>query len=179
MTLKRVALRFIPSLLAFPIGGEIVSLTIGSIRTTTDALFGGAIVGLVVGVIQYAALRPFNINRLWIASSAAGLSIGSIIAAMVTGLKTESSSLALQGLVAGLFIGLAQALSQKRSFAAITFWAISVGSTWSVAWFITSKVIVDVEYGYAIFGSSGALVATTILTLVLPRVFSMSKIENV
>lgn len=178
MTLKRVALRFIPSLLAFPIGGEIVSLTIGSIRTNTDALFGGAIVGLVLGVIQYVALRPFNINRLWIASSALGLTFGSIIAAMVTGLETESPSLALQGLVAGLFVGLAQALSQKRSIAAIGLWAISVSATWSIAWFITSKVIVDVEYGYAIFGSSGALVATTILTFILPRAFSISKTKN-
>lgn len=178
MTFKRVALRFIPSLLAFPIGGEIASLAIGSIRTNADALFGGAIVGLVLGVIQYVALRPFNINRLWIASTAAGLTFGSIIAAMITGLETESSSLALQGLVAGLFVGLAQALSQKRSIAAVALWAISVSATWSIAWLITSKVIVDVEYGYAIFGSSGALFATTILTFVLPQAFSISKTKN-
>ncbi len=178
MTLKRLALRFIPSLLAFPIGGEIASLTIGSIRTNVDALFGGAIVGLVLGVIQYLALRPFNINRLWIASSTVGLTLGSLIAAMFTGLETESSSLALQGLIAGLLVGLAQALSQKRSFADITLWAISVGSTWSIAWFITSNVIVDVEYGYAIFGSSGALVATTILLFVFPRAFLMPKTEK-
>lgn len=175
MTLKKIALRFIPTLLAFPIGGEITSLAIGSIRTTTDALFGGAIVGLVLGVIQYLALRPFNFNRLWIASSAIGLTLGSIIAAMITGLKTESPTLALQGLVAGFFVGVAQALSQKRTFATISLWALSVSTTWSTAWFITSKVIVDVEYGYAIFGSSGALFATTVLTFVLPRAFSLSK----
>lgn len=178
MTLKRVAIRFIPSLLAFPIGGEIATLTIGSIRTNTDALLGGAIVGFTLGAVQYLALRPFNINRLWIAATTAGLTIGNLIAAMVTGLETESPSLALQGLIAGLFVGLAQASSQKRSIAAITLWTISVGSTWSAAWFITSKVIVDVEYGYAIFGSSGALVATTILTFVLPRAFPLTKTEG-
>lgn len=177
MILKRVAIRFIPSLLAFPIGGEIASLVVGSIRTNTDAVFGGAIVGLVLGFIQYVALRPFNVNRLWIAYSGVGLTLGSLIAAMVTGLETESSSLALQGLIAGSFVGVAQALSQKRSVALIALWATSVGATWSTAWFITSKVIVDVEYGYAIFGSSGALVATTILTFVLPRAFSLSKKE--
>jgi len=38
---------------------------------------------------------------------------------------------------------------------------------WALAWFITSKVIVDPEAQYQIFGSSGALVATLGLGIVL------------
>ena len=38
---------------------------------------------------------------------------------------------------------------------------------WALAWFITSKVIVDPEAQYQIFGSSGALVATVGLGFVL------------
>lgn len=38
---------------------------------------------------------------------------------------------------------------------------------WALAWFITSKVIVDPESQYQIFGSSGALVATVGLGVVL------------
>ena len=37
----------------------------------------------------------------------------------------------------------------------------------AIAWFITSKVIVDPEAQYQIFGSSGALVATVGLGVVL------------
>jgi len=38
---------------------------------------------------------------------------------------------------------------------------------WGIAWFITSKVIVDPEAQYQIFGSSGALIATVGLGFVL------------
>lgn len=175
MTLKKIALRFIPTLLAFPIGGEIVALTIGSVRTNTDALIGGAIVGIVLGALQFWALKPLNVSATWVVSSAISLSIGSFIAALVTGLETTSSSLAIQGLISGALVGAGQGLIQKFSIASIAIWTLSVSLTWAIAWVITSKVIVDVKYGYAIFGSSGALVATSILTLVIPRVFQSSK----
>ena len=175
MSLKKIALRFVPTLLAFPIGGEIVALTIGSVRTNADALIGGAIVGIVLGALQFWALKPLNVNATWVLSSAISLSIGSFIAALITGLETTSSSLAMQGLISGALVGVGQGLVQKLSKTSIAIWTSSVSLTWALAWIVTSKVIIDVEYGYAIFGSSGALVATSILTLFIPRVFQSSK----
>jgi hypothetical protein len=171
MKRSSVAIRFIPTLFAFPIGGELVSLAIGSIRTPTQALAGGIIVGLLVGVSQFIALRKFGASSSWIWSSMFSLAISNYGFAMAFGLKTDSIHLMIQGAFTGLFIGLAQAFSQRITFGKVIYWALANSATWSLAWLVTSKVIVDIEFGYAIFGSSGALIATSILTFVIPNIF--------
>lgn len=43
--------------------------------------------------------------------------------------------------------------------------------SWAAGWLVTTNVIVDAENGYVAFGSSGALMATTVTGLVLRRIF--------
>jgi hypothetical protein len=50
-----------------------------------------------------------------------------------------------------------------------------VSLAWGVAWFISANVILDPESGYAVFGSTGALVATVFLGLFLNRVLAKKK----
>ena len=40
-------------------------------------------------------------------------------------------------------------------------------ATWALAWFISASVIVDAESSYAIFGSTGAIAATTLLSFAI------------
>ena len=173
MTFKRLAIRFIPTFLAFPIGGELVVLTVGPVKTSMEALFGGAIVGLVLGFIQFIALRPLKVSPLWIWATGISASVSSFVVASLFGLNTDSASLALRGLITGIVVGVAQSFSQRLAVQKMIAWSFATGLTWALAWFITSKVIIDIEYGYAIFGASGALVATLILTFIVPRVITL------
>lgn len=173
MTFKRLAIRFIPTFLAFPIGGELVVLSIGPVRSSSEALLSGAIVGLVLGLIQFIALCPLKVSSLWIWTTLISAALSSFVVASLFGLNTDSASLALRGLVTGLFVGAAQSFSQRVAVQNMIVWSFATGLTWALAWFITSMVIVDIEYGYAIFGASGALVATLILTFVVPRVITL------
>ena len=173
MTFKRLAVRFIPTLLAFPIGGELVVLTIGPVRSSTEALLSGAIVGLVLGHIQFIALRPVKVSSLWIWATVISAALSNFAVASLFGLDTDSASLALRGLVTGIVVGAAQSFSQRVAAQKVFLWSFATGLTWALAWLITSKVIVDIEYGYAIFGASGALVATLILTFMVPRVITL------
>lgn len=171
MSLKKIALRFIPTLLAFPIGGEIVILTIGGVNTSFKALLGGAIAGFSVGLIQFFALRGFGITIHWIWSSALALSVSSFALAATLGFETSTSELAVKGLITGLFVGAAQALSQRTHLGGFILWGVATSLTWATAWVITSKVIVDADSQYAIFGSSGALVSTLIMTFLITKSF--------
>ena len=175
MTFKRFAIRFIPTFLAFPIGGELVVLTIGPVRSSIEALLSGAIVGLVLGLIQFIALRPLKVSPLWIWATGISAALSNFAVALAFGLDTDSASLALRGLVTGIVVGAAQSFSQRLTARKIIVWSFATGLTWTLAWLITSVVIVDFDYGYAIFGSSGALVATLILTFLVPRVITLEE----
>jgi hypothetical protein len=43
---------------------------------------------------------------------------------------------------------------------------------WSLGWLVTSQVIVDIERGHHVFGSSGALLVTVLTGLALRRMAS-------
>ena len=78
------------------------------------------------------------------------------------------------GVVAGLLVGVVQSLSQSREIKFVLLWTISTAVAWSLAWFITSKVIVDPEAQYHVYGSSGALLTTLGLGLVLKYILPIA-----
>jgi hypothetical protein len=160
-------IRWIPTLLAFPIGGGLSKLIFGGASTFSKSVGGGVIVGLIVGLLQFLALNKFGITKSWIAATAIATTIAAIFNSLAFNFKFDTVSLTGSGLIAGLLVGISQALSQSRDIKFAFIWSISMAIAWSLAWFITSKVIVDPEAQYQIFGSSGALVATVGLGLVL------------
>ena len=159
-------LRWIPTFLAFPIGGLLSKLVFGSASSVTRAVGGGLVVGLVVGFIQFLAIKKYGVSTSWIIATAIATTLAAFINSYAFSYKFDSTSLAGAGLVAGLLVGLGQSLSQSREIKFVLLWTIATSIAWSLAWFITSKVIVDPEAQYHIFGSSGALVATIALGLV-------------
>ena len=152
-----------PTLLAFPASGLLVHSILGSINDAVEAVVGGVLVGLLTGSAQFFSLRKFGVTSLWIAGSAFAASLGAFIVIQVWGTGTSTTSLTRNGLVVGLLVGFLQAASQRLNGINIAGWTIASAVSWGVAWLITANVIVDRDEGYAIFGSSGALVATVIL----------------
>ena len=167
MDLKQIILRWLPTFLAFPIGGQLVVWLIGPVQDTLDAILGGAIVGITLGLFQFWALRPLKVSLSWLWGSAVGLTVGSPIAWTLINYQTTIGALTLWGFVAGAILGISQAAFIRLAISKILIWAAAVSLTWGLAWFISANVIVDVEAQYAVFGSTGAIVATALLGLVL------------
>ncbi len=99
------------------------------------------------------------------------------IAAVVTGTSTTTAALTVTGAVTGAAVGLAQSNALRRGVGARTAWVAVVALAWGAAWWTTAHVIVDAERGWAVFGSSGALLATVLTGLVLPRVLPTRAVE--
>ena len=74
----------------------------------------------------------------------------------------EAGSAVVEGLV-----GAAQSALLPRAAA---LWTAVTAGGWALAWLVTSQVIVDIERGHAVFGSSGAVVVTVLTGLTLRRV---------
>jgi hypothetical protein len=180
MKMSELMIRWVPTFLAFPIGGGIAKIAFGGASTTLKSVSGGLIVGLTVGLIQFFALSKYGITISWIAATAIATTIAALINSYAFSFKFDSASLTGSGIVAGLLVGVAQALSQSRDFKFAVVWTLGTAVAWSLAWFITSKVIVDPEAQYQIFGSSGALIATlglgVTLMFALPWITSASNL---
>lgn len=167
MKLRQIILRWLPTFLAFPIGGQLVVWIIGPVQNFFQALVSGAIVGATLGLLQLWALRPLDISKAWLWGSIAGLTVGSPIAWLAINFQTTVAALTIWGLIAGALLGIGQASAIRLPVTKLATWAASVSLTWGLAWFISANVIVDAEAQYAVFGSTGAIVATALLGLVL------------
>jgi hypothetical protein len=152
MTFKR----WLPTFLAFPIGGYLAVHTVGSVDGPLTAFAGGLVAGAIIGAAQWFALR--TVSRRWIGYTAAAMAAGGALAAAL------DTNVVVGGLVTGAAIGAAQAGLLERGR---LLWAAVTAGAWGLGWLITSNVIVDLERGYTVFGASGALVATLLTGLAL------------
>ena len=161
MTLKR----WLPTFLAFPLGGLLAFETVGSATGPATAAAGGLLAGAVIGVGQWLALRNEGIDRRWPLVTAAAMTAGSALAAAATGAGTESGPRphrrrrrGRRGRGAGGFC------SARAPWAAVT------AASWALAWLISAGVLAQqADEGFVVFGSSGALVATVLTGLALRR----------
>lgn len=180
MRTSELFIRWIPTLLAFPLGGALAKITFGGASNLSKSLGGGLFVGLTIGLMQFIALKKFGITTSWIAATAIATTAAALVNSFVFTFKFDTASLAGTGLVSGLLVGIAQSLSQTREIKFVFVWTLATAIAWTIAWFITSKVIVDPEAQYQIFGSSGALVATVglgfVLKFILPWIDSTSNL---
>src|SRR5215208_918733 len=87
--------RWLPTLLAFPLGGFLAFETLGSLEGPLTAAAGGLLAGAVIGAGQWLALRPQGIGRRWIAATGAAMAAGSALAAAATGAGTALEDLML------------------------------------------------------------------------------------
>ena len=165
-------LRWLPTFLAFPIGGLLAIETIGSLDNAATAAAGGLLVGAIVGLAQWLALRSHGIGPQWVAYTAGAMAVGAAISAALTGAGTERADVMLAGLVTGAAVGGAQSAVLARGLRVALAWTAATAVAWSLGWLVTSSVIVDMERGHHIFGSSGALLVTVLTGLALLWVFA-------
>lgn len=174
MKMTELLLRWTPTFLAFPIGGLIAKLIFGSASSVVKSVCGGLIVGLVVGFIQFLALKKYGITSAWVSATVIAVAVAALINSYVFSFKFDSTSLTAAGLVSGLLVGIFQSFSQSKDLQFILLWSICSSLAWSLAWLITSKVIVDPEAQYHVFGSSGALITTIGLGITLKYILPMA-----
>lgn len=157
--------RWILSVFSFPIAG-FAAVNLASIHEGPFAAAGvGFVAGFVIGLAQWLAARPL-LSRNWPFMSAVGLGIGAFVGALVLSGRSDPLSLAVFGAITGLSVGLSQAFEFKAVHKA-RMWMMATFALWTIAWFITSVVIVDPERGYVVFGMSGAIVYTLATGFVL------------
>src|SRR5829696_2703275 len=102
--------RWIPTFLAFPLGGWLAYGTIGSVDGPGTAAAAGLLAGAAIGGGQWLALRDEGIDRRWAVVTAAAMTAGSAVAAVATGAGTDVTDLVLSGAVAGAVVGVAQGI---------------------------------------------------------------------
>ena len=155
----RDALRWLIVIPAFPLSGLLVTTLIGPVDSPLPALAGGAIVGLAVGAAQLFGLNGRARTVRWLAASTLGGGFGLLVGSALVGYASTLTALALQGAVTGVIIGSAQAIALPRAARRIG-WALGITTLWTLGWLTTALIGVDVDRHYAVFGASGALVAT-------------------
>jgi hypothetical protein len=174
-----VLARWLPTFLAFPIGGYIAIQTLDSIHGPFLAAVAGALAGIVIGLAQWIALRPRGTDARWVIATAAGMALGSSLASLLTGDRTDIQALMLSGLITGALIGGSQALLFRRGRLVALVWTTLVSVSWASGWLVTASIGVDVERGYVVFGASGALVATALTGLGLWRLLGNARLQPV
>jgi hypothetical protein len=164
--------RWLPTFLAFPLGGLLAIETVGSLHDPVSAAAGGLLAGAVIGAGQWLALRSRGIGLRWAAYTAGAMAVGSGLAAAVTGAGTELRDLMLMGLVTGAAVGGAQSILLARAGFASATWTAVTAASWPLGWLATSAIIVDIDRGHHMFGASGAVLVTVVGGLALRRIFA-------
>ena len=169
MTIKR----WLPTFLAFPLGGLLAMGAVGSLDDPITGAAGGLLAGAVIGAAQAFALGA---GLRFAGYTAAAMAAGTAVAAAITGAGTELGDLMFTGLVAGASVGAAQAMLLGRSRLAAA-WPVVTGASWSLAWLVSWAVIgINADQGFYVFGSSGALVATVLTGLALRNLTGVKQV---
>ena len=159
-------LRWLPTFLAFPLGGLIAMLLLDGSTSPWAALGGGIIVGATIGAAQWLALGG-AVGPRWLIATVIALPVGAVIASVAVGGPVTMWAAAVTGGVTGLAVGIAQSIVLPASAGARVGWVATVAVSWALGWLITSAVIVDLDRGHFSFGSSGALIVTILTGVVL------------
>jgi hypothetical protein len=152
-------LTWLLTFVAFPAGGGLAYALVRSVDGVADGAIAGAVTGAVIGIAQWFALRrSVPIDAWWIAASSLGMAAGLALGIAVMGTGTGGQELALRGAITGAAVGLAQWLILREHAAGAGWWALAVPLAWALGWTVTRAFGVDLSYGWAVFGSSGAIV---------------------
>jgi hypothetical protein len=155
--------------LGFPLGGLLSLVVVGSMEGAVSGALGGALAGAVIGAAQWLVLRRYlRVGPEWVGATALGVAVGDCLGASLTGAGTRIGDLIIIGLATGVAVGLLQwGLGLRGRLLRASLWAPVVAIAWPVGWTVTWAFGIDVERGYFVFGSSGALVFAAITGLAM------------
>jgi hypothetical protein len=158
-------LRWLPTILAFPVGGYLARALVGPADQLAATVVGGALLGAVLGTAQALALRSRVAPLPWIGATAVGLAVGVTLGSAAVDYGTGPADLAVQGAISGAVLGVAQLLVLRDRLAGAWRWVPLTALAWTLGWTVTRAAGIDVERHYYNFGLSGALVATILTGL--------------
>lgn len=172
--------RWLPTFLAFPLGGLLAIETVGSLAGPLSGAAGGLLAGAVIGAGQWLALRSRGVGRRWVGYTAAAMAAGTALATAVTGGGTELGDLMFTGLVDGAAVGAAQSRLLAGGRLVSVGWTTATAASWSLGWLATWAVVgLDAALGFYVFGASGALLVTLLTGLALRQVFAAPRATGV
>ena len=161
-------LKWILTVLAFPIGGAAAIAVARSMAGPANAAIGGAIAGAVIGAAQWLVLRQaIGVGAWWIAAIGGGLALGLAVAVALFGTETVGGPLVIRGAIAGAMIGIMQWLILRHYLSMAWVWVLAVTFCWTVGWIVTRAAGVDLSRGFYVFGLSGAGVFVALTGIVL------------
>jgi hypothetical protein len=165
----RLFLWWMLTFLGFPLGGLLALILLGSVEGAASGALGGALAGAVIGAAQWLVLRRYlRVGPEWILATALGVTIGDGVGALLTGAGTAIGALLITGLATGIAVGLLQwGLFLRDRVLVAGLWPPVVAIAWPLGWTVTWAVGVDVERGYYVFGSTGALVFAALTGLAM------------
>jgi hypothetical protein len=166
-TRRRSLGRWMLTFLGFPVGGWIGTTLVGRVDGLGAAAVGGLVAGASIGAAQAWALRRTGISiGRWIAATSVGLAVGLSVGSELVGHGTSPAALFLQGAVCGAVVGVAQALVLHAPLGRTALvWPAVMATAWAAGWATTTSIGYPVEDQVIVFGASGALVTTTLTTL--------------
>jgi hypothetical protein len=154
-------------LLGIPLAGYLGWGVAGHVDSVMPALIGGTLTGAGIGFAQWLMLRrSLGVGLGWIVATSAGLAIGLAIGAAVVGYETTTSQLAIMGAIQGAFVGIAQGLMLRNTFALWQEWMIAMPVFFSIGWVVTD-VVIDSGQQFTVFGASGVVVFAALSGLLL------------
>jgi hypothetical protein len=74
----------------------------------------------------------------------------------------------------GAAVGAAQAVAANMDRLRGAAWTLATSGSWAIGWTVTWSFGIDVDRGFVVFGSSGALVATVLTGFALRRLLDRS-----
>lgn len=163
--------RWLLAFLGFPIGGGLTYLILGAVDTPLKGLAGGALAGIILGGAQWLALRQsLPIAWRWVAFTSIGLALGVGASVAFVGTGTDANSIVIRAAITGIALGVSQAFALRQGGRAALLWLVLVALAYTIAWPVTSLVIgQNVQMGYVVFGSSGAILFQLITLVALLR----------
>ena len=166
-------LRWIISVVGFPLGGTAGHLVAGPAATVPAALISGLVAGAIIGAGQGLALgilRPAAL-AMWVGATSLGLGVALAAVTAAIGQIDTMTDAVLLGAVSGLAIGAGQAMFLSREGVANAWiWVATLGVAWAIGWAVTASIGVALDPGWPVFGLSGAIVSQLIAGLVLWKV---------
>ena len=163
--------------LAFPPAGLVGRAVAGPVEDLPAAVLAGIVTGSVLGTLQWALLRRQAVSPGWILGTAIGFGVGLGAGAALVSHRTDRPSLALMGAVAGLAVGLCQAIGARATTRESVLWGVATAGLWVVGWMLTSGVI-DVADQWPVFGASGALAVAFAQSLFIRRVLPIGTVAQ-
>jgi hypothetical protein len=156
--------------LGFPLGGFLALMVVGPVEGALSGVLGGALAGAVIGAAQWLVLRRYlRVGPEWILATALGVAIGDGVGALLTGAGTGIGALLITGLATGVAVGLLQWWLLRGRVLLASLWPPVVAIAWPLGWTVTWAFGIDVERGYYVFGSTGALTFAAITGLAMLR----------